>query len=316
MTAPRFDLPSTSSLVAFEATARLGGVIRAATELRTSQSAISRHIRNLENRFGAKLFQRQSRGIVLTEAGEDYYLAVKSVLEELHAASYGLRTEKTSVIIGCTPEIAHEVLLPVFPEFRRTLDTEVNLRILSCDHDTVPLLMPLGIDIIFEYGTMPSGRDSIKILDEAIMPVASPEFVDRSREVLRGHPCEWNGVVRLGLSSRNEQWATWNTWFKAHGCTAPQAPVVMFENYQFLLASAADSEGLAMGWQGFVDHHIGSGRLIGVGPDWLQTGICLYARLTKSGKQNPYATLCLEHLVNFRNSAARRGCKPHGVYRN
>jgi LysR family glycine cleavage system transcriptional activator len=114
MSGSRFKIPSSSSLVAFEATARLGGVIRAFEELNTSQSAISRHIHNLETALGQKLFQRQGRGVVLTSNGQDYYLAVKSSLERLHAAGRGLRTQTRSVTIACTQEISHCLLLPFY----------------------------------------------------------------------------------------------------------------------------------------------------------------------------------------------------------
>ena len=309
----RFDLPSTTSLIAFEATVRLGGVIRAANELRTSQSAISRHIRDLERRFGLKLFRRQSRGIVPTDAGEDYYLAVKSSLEELHAASYGLQMQNASVIVACTFEVANELLLPVFPVFRRSFDTNIGVRILNCDYDILPLLIPIGIDIVFEYTSTPSSPDSVKILDEAIMPVASPAFVKASRRILGGHPRNWTGIARLVLPSRGQKWATWSTWFRAHDCDPPEAPTRPFENYQFLLASAVDGEGIAIGWKGFVDRKIESGELVGVGRDWLRTGIGLYASLTKAGRRNPYSTQCMRCLADLRHLIAGKENDPSSL---
>ena len=63
MTDPRFEIPPVSTLIAFEATARLGGVSRAAEELSTSQSAVSRHIRKLEMALGVMLFDRRSRNL-------------------------------------------------------------------------------------------------------------------------------------------------------------------------------------------------------------------------------------------------------------
>ena len=47
MTRSRFELPSMSALLAFEATARLDSITLAAEERATSHSAISRHIRML-----------------------------------------------------------------------------------------------------------------------------------------------------------------------------------------------------------------------------------------------------------------------------
>ena len=93
----RFEIPPVSTLIAFEATARLGGVSRAAGELNTSQSAISRHIRKLEGALGVSLFDRRSRNLVLTKSGEEYLATVQPSLRSLHAAGHGMRARGLSV---------------------------------------------------------------------------------------------------------------------------------------------------------------------------------------------------------------------------
>lgn len=62
-------LPPLAALRAFEATARLQSVSRAAQELHVTHGAISRHVRSLEQALGTALFARQGRGLVLTAAG-------------------------------------------------------------------------------------------------------------------------------------------------------------------------------------------------------------------------------------------------------
>ena len=94
MKGSRFDVPSVSTLVAFEAIARLGSVKQAAAELNTSSPAVSRHLRHLETRLGVKLFERRNRGVVLTKDGEDYHDTVRSVLEILHAAGCRLHARR------------------------------------------------------------------------------------------------------------------------------------------------------------------------------------------------------------------------------
>ena len=54
----RDRLPPTSELIAFECAARLGNVTRAARELQTSPSAVSRYIAGLERRLSVRLFER------------------------------------------------------------------------------------------------------------------------------------------------------------------------------------------------------------------------------------------------------------------
>ena len=54
----------------FEAVARLGGMNRAAAELHTVQSNVTARIHALEDELGAPLFERHSRGVTLTAAGQ------------------------------------------------------------------------------------------------------------------------------------------------------------------------------------------------------------------------------------------------------
>ena len=63
-------LPSLPAMRAFDAAARLGSFRAASEELRVSPTAISHHIRGLENQLGVKLFERSGRDAVLTEDGK------------------------------------------------------------------------------------------------------------------------------------------------------------------------------------------------------------------------------------------------------
>src|ERR1700690_3800775 len=60
----------TADLKVFEAVARTGGMNRAAAELHTVQSNVTARIRALEADLGIALFDRHSRGVALTAAGQ------------------------------------------------------------------------------------------------------------------------------------------------------------------------------------------------------------------------------------------------------
>ncbi|RVB28255.1 LysR family transcriptional regulator, partial [Mesorhizobium sp. M7A.F.Ca.CA.001.07.2.1] len=62
-------LPSLNGMRAFEAAARLGSVKDAAEELHLTPSAVSRHIRALEQNLGQDLFERGFRQITPTIRG-------------------------------------------------------------------------------------------------------------------------------------------------------------------------------------------------------------------------------------------------------
>ncbi|MFT4707994.1 MAG: LysR family glycine cleavage system transcriptional activator [Ascidiaceihabitans sp.] len=60
------DLPPLNTLRAFEAAGRHQSFSHAAVELGVNHTAISRHVRGLENRLGVQLFKDLARGVVLS----------------------------------------------------------------------------------------------------------------------------------------------------------------------------------------------------------------------------------------------------------
>jgi DNA-binding transcriptional LysR family regulator len=70
----------------FLATAELGQVSRAASELSISQSSITSAIRELEQGMGTTLFNRTAHGMDLTRTGRDLLSAARDVMEKVQIA--------------------------------------------------------------------------------------------------------------------------------------------------------------------------------------------------------------------------------------
>jgi DNA-binding transcriptional LysR family regulator len=68
------------------AVARLGGFRAAARDLGISSTALSRALAVLEERLGVRLFNRTTRSVALTEAGEQFVAAVGPALAEIQQA--------------------------------------------------------------------------------------------------------------------------------------------------------------------------------------------------------------------------------------
>ncbi|HET6501106.1 MAG TPA: LysR family transcriptional regulator, partial [Amycolatopsis sp.] len=73
-------------LIYFDAVARHGHFTKAAQQLHIAQPAVSAQIRRLERELGTDLFQRTTRTVRLTPAGELLQAHVRRVLDELAAA--------------------------------------------------------------------------------------------------------------------------------------------------------------------------------------------------------------------------------------
>ncbi|WP_343115694.1 LysR family transcriptional regulator [Ostreiculturibacter nitratireducens] len=299
MSQRRHRIPSASALVAFECVARLGGVGRAAEELNTSQSAISRHLKHLEDDLGVRLFERSGRGITLTPAGNSYFLAARSALETLTSAGHSLRLASRDVTIACTHEVSHLLLMPVFGDLRRAIGKGVHVRITTCEYDAIPAMIHAGADIVFQYSESAPHRRSVTVVDESITPVAAPSFIEAHAGALRGAPSGWDGVPLLALTKNNFGWATWEDWFSATGVSARSSHVETYDNYVYLLEAAAAGTGLALGWKGFVDRYVASGTLEQVCDYWVERRSRLHACLTKKGESNENAAKCLAFLATI-----------------
>lgn len=73
-------------LEVFASVAASGSMSLAAKELGLSPAVISKRVKRLEEKLGARLFQRTTRQISLTEAGSGFYQRVLAVLEDLEEA--------------------------------------------------------------------------------------------------------------------------------------------------------------------------------------------------------------------------------------
>lgn len=70
----------------FVQVAETGSISRAADALGLSNAAASRHLQALENRLGARLVERNTRRLFLTETGQQFYSRSKTLLTDLKDA--------------------------------------------------------------------------------------------------------------------------------------------------------------------------------------------------------------------------------------
>ena len=117
----RSDLPQLSALLSFETVARRLSFARAADELNLTPSAVSHQIANLEQFLGVLLFERSSRGIVLSDAGEAYLKRVAGAIGAIGNATNDVRKGvRNTLHVHSSPSFASLWLMPRLSGFART----------------------------------------------------------------------------------------------------------------------------------------------------------------------------------------------------
>jgi LysR family transcriptional activator of glutamate synthase operon len=163
-----------------EAVARHRHFTRAAEELHVAQSALSHQIRRLEAELGTRLFERTSRRVVPTEAGEALAARARRVLAEVE----GVRGELDELRGLVRGRISVGALLPageievtkVLASFRHRFDgIEVGLRE-GTAADLMELLLGGQLDVAFMLvsGELPGEVESIRLGTEEVVAAYPP----------------------------------------------------------------------------------------------------------------------------------------------
>ena len=110
-----------NTLKSFEATARLGAIGLAASELCVTQGAISQQVKKLEQLLETKLLERQGRGIKLTATGERLFVQLAPLFKQLAAIRLDGDSDSLEgrLKIGCSRDSAALWLVPALPSFCR-----------------------------------------------------------------------------------------------------------------------------------------------------------------------------------------------------
>ena len=113
---------SLRQLRAFVSIGRLGSFTKAADALHATQPALSAQIRELEESLGVKLFDRSTRSVTLTQAGEDLLPVVDNVLGDLGsvvARAQDVAKRNTGrVVVAALPSLAATLLPSVVARMR------------------------------------------------------------------------------------------------------------------------------------------------------------------------------------------------------
>lgn len=249
------DLPL-NALRAFDVSARHLNFTRAAEELHLSPTAVSQHVKNLEQRLGVALFRRLPRGLALTDEGLALLPTLTESFARIAASLDGFAKPRgvgprEVLTVGAVGTFAVGWLLPNLRAFQRA-HPRVDLRIFT-NNNRVDLAGE-GLDCALRFGDGHwHGTEALALMRAPLAPVCAPAIAERLRT-----PRDL-GREALLRSYRTDEWAA---WFAAAGLAAPIVHGVVFDSSLAMAEAAAQGAGVALLPTRMFARDLHSGRLV------------------------------------------------------
>lgn len=288
------------SMRVFERVVDEGSFAAAARALDLSAPVVTRLVADLEDHLGARLLQRSTRRLSLTEAGQTYLARVRHILQDIDEA-HAVASAHTQELAGtlrlhAPPVLATHVVAPLLAGFR---DRYPKIRVdIEVESPREPPIEDFDVTLI----GAPEGFDADVVArlvgeSDAIL-VASPGYVKRkglpqTPAELRQHDC-------LLLDMPNARTGAWRLWAPGSPDDAVEVdlqPVMRANHTDTLLRATLDGVGITSVAVDIVAPYLTRGELVRVLHPWITGRLQLYAAMP-SRKFVPKRTrVFLDHLI-------------------
>lgn len=254
------DLPPLNALRAFEAAARLNSISQAANELHVTHGAVSRQVRSLEEHLGVALFNKDGRGLKLTDAGlrlrdvsADLFNRLRSTCAELQQGQ-----ADAPFVLACPGSLLARWFIPRLDRLNRELP-ELRLQLSASEGDLDPRRSGVDATLWFAEPPWPADMQVFELAAERIGPVLSPRYAHFAI-LHQAPPAALLNEPLLHTSSRPQAWPSW----AARNALDPGALKLGqgFEHLYYLLEAAAAGLGVAIAPQQLVADDLAAGRLV------------------------------------------------------
>ncbi len=165
----------------FVRAAESGSFSKAARDLNLTQPTVTKHVAALEKQLGARLLNRNTRGLSLTEVGALYYDKCKEILERIEDADDIANARQGQVRgtlrIGTSVAFGRRVITPLALEFmKRHPALSIDLSF----EDTYVDLVARGIDVAIRMGKLADSSLGARYLGtNPWVMVATPAYLKK-----------------------------------------------------------------------------------------------------------------------------------------
>lgn len=265
-------------LTAFDVAARHLNLSAAAQELNVTHAAVSRQVKQLEQRLGVQLFERLPRGLKLTAHGALLAEGTREAFDRLATAieDVSVPTVRRKLTLSTFASFAARWLMPRIGSFAE-LFPNVDLQILTGTRLVDFAREDVDIAVRFGSGKYP-GLHVVPLFKPQDIVVASPKLLER--RALKQYSDLKHFTLLHDDSHRN--WVRWLESVGAKGVNARRG--ILCGDRNAMLQAALAGQGIALSSEVFAAEDLAAGRLIKVfdvevASPYAIYGVCLPRRL-------------------------------------
>lgn len=283
------------SLAVFAKTVREGSFRGAARQLKLTPSAVSYHVRILEETVGVPLLYRSTRSLSTTDAGEALY---RSALDMLNAAQSGLdlanrfETHLSGKLkVALTSAISQSYLSERIGDFAKGYsNVDLHLHYDNREND----LIDEQFDLALRIGKLKDSGLKCKLLWE--MPrvlVASPKLLEGLDHVSNIKALEKLCWIKFEGMEENRSLTDKN----GNNLTVHQFGNITVNSIEAMVDLTILGAGISSPPTHFVEDHLRDGKLVKLLPDMLVHPLPVYAIWPPTKIPNPITRLFLDHVT-------------------
>lgn len=285
---PKADL---GEILAFTSVVRGGSFTAAAALLGMPKSTVSRKIAELEARIGARLLQRTTRRVSLTDAGRAYYEHAARIVSELEEAEQAVSRMQAAPrgLLRITMPQAFSVLGPVIAEYLR-LYPEVRIE-LDASARRVDLVEE-RYDLAIRAGATPDSTliaRKLGLVRRCVL--GAPSLVKRLRSFKGPSGLEEQDCLVFAAEG-----PTWTLVSGAKEVTVPVRSRLVANDYEVLQSVARAGYGLALLPEYQCLEDVAAGRLVRVLDGWAAREVPVVALYPSTRHLSPKVSALLELL--------------------
>jgi DNA-binding transcriptional LysR family regulator len=196
------------AMQAFVTVADLQGFAPAARKLGLSPSGVTRLIAALEERLGARLLQRTTRSVALTDVGARFLERARGILADVEEAEGSVQDERSRpsgrLVVSAPIGFGRLHVSPVMSEYlKRYPEVSCDLRL----SDRVINLVEDGVDLAVRIGHLADSSLVARHIGEMRrIVVASPDYLKSHGEPVTPESVASHQTIQLGAATAPPDW--------------------------------------------------------------------------------------------------------------